>query len=66
MDPAALFQSVSDDSRLRLLRLLHRQELNVQELVRITGLSQPRVSKHLAVLRDQGWLRQRREGTWSW
>lgn len=65
-DPAALFQSVSDVSRLRLLRLLCRQELNVQELVRITGFSQPRVSKHLAVLREQGWLDQRREGTWSW
>lgn len=65
-DPAALFQSVSDVSRLRLLRLLCRQELNVQELVRITGLSQPRVSKHLSVLREQGWIGQRREGTWSW
>jgi ArsR family transcriptional regulator len=64
--PAALFRSVSDDSRLRLLRLLGSQELNVRELVRITGLSQPRVSKHLAVLRKQGWIRQRREGTWSW
>jgi len=65
-DPAALFQSVSDVSRLRLLRLLCRHELNVQELVRITELSQPRVSKHLSVLREQGWLTQRREGTWSW
>ena len=64
--PAALFQSVSDNSRLRLLRLLGQQELNVQELVQITGLSQPRVSKHLAVLREQGWIKQRREGTWSW
>ncbi|MBU8871085.1 MAG: metalloregulator ArsR/SmtB family transcription factor [Gemmatimonadales bacterium] len=65
-DPATLFQSISDPSRLRLLRLLFGEELNVQEMVRITGLSQPRVSKHLAILRDQGWLRQRREGTWSW
>ncbi len=64
--PAALFQSVSDESRLRLLRLLGKQELNVQELVQITGLSQPRVSKHLAVLREQGWIKQRRSGTWSW
>jgi ArsR family transcriptional regulator len=64
--PAALFQSVSDASRLRLLRLLGQQELNVREMVRITGLSQPRVSKHLAVLREQGWITQRREGTWSW
>jgi ubiquinone/menaquinone biosynthesis C-methylase UbiE/DNA-binding transcriptional ArsR family regulator len=65
-DPAALFQSISDPSRLRLLRLLFREELNVQEMVRITGLSQPRVSKHLAVLREQHWLKQRREGTWNW
>ena len=65
-DPAALFHSLSDASRLRLLRLLRQEELNVQELVRITGLSQPRVSRHLAVLRDQGWLKQRREGTWAW
>lgn len=64
--PAALFQSLSDTSRLRLLRLLAREELNVRELVRITGLSQPRVSKHLAILREQGWLHQRKEGTWSW
>jgi ubiquinone/menaquinone biosynthesis C-methylase UbiE len=61
-----VFQSISDDSRLRLLRLLCREELNVQELVRITGLSQPRVSRHLAVLREQGWVQQRKEGTWSW
>lgn len=66
LEPAALFHSLSDRSRLRLLRLLGREELNVQELVRITGLSQSRVSRHLAVLRNQGWLDQRREGTWSW
>ncbi len=66
MDPSALFHSLSDSTRLRLLRLLSRQELNVQEMVRVTGLSQPRVSKHLAILRDQGWLSQRREGTYNW
>ena len=65
-DPAALFHSLSDPVRLRLLRLLRREELHVQELVRVTGLSQPRVSRHLAVLRDQGWLDQRREGTFNW
>jgi SAM-dependent methyltransferase len=65
-DPAALFHSLSDGVRLRLLRLLARQELNVQELVAVTGLAQPRVSRHLSVLREQGWLEQRREGTFSW
>ena len=35
LDPAQLFQAVSDPTRLRLLRLLRREELNVQELVHI-------------------------------
>ena len=63
-DPAALFQSISDPSRLRLLRLLSSGELNVQEMVRITGLSQPRVSKHLSILK-QAWLVEcRKVGRW--
>ena len=65
-DPVSLFQAVSDETRVRLLRLLRREELNVQELVKILEMNQPRVSKHLAVLRDSGWIRQRKEGTWSW
>jgi len=64
--PETVFQAVSDPTRLRLLRLLQREELNVQEMVRILGMNQPRISKHLAVLREAGWLRQRKEGTWSW
>ncbi len=64
--PAAYFQAVSDSNRLRLLRLLKVQELNVQELVSVLELRQPSVSRHLAVLRDAGWVEQRREGTWSW
>ncbi len=66
IDPTLLFHAVSDGTRLRLLRLLGREELNVQELVAAVALNQPRVSKHLAVLRDAGWIQQRREGTWSW
>jgi len=65
-DPVATFQAISDPTRLRLLRLLVREELNVQELVAILELRQPSVSRHLAVLRDAGWIAQRREGTWSW
>lgn len=64
--PASAFQAVSDPTRLRLLRLLLQAEMNVQEMVRILGMSQPGVSRHLAVLRDAGWLRLRKEGTWSW
>jgi ArsR family transcriptional regulator len=66
LDPVATFQAISDPTRLRLLRLLSREELNVQELVAILEMRQPSVSRHLGVLRDAGWVAQRREGTWSW
>jgi ArsR family transcriptional regulator len=66
MDPTTLFHAVSDSTRLRLLRLLAHEELNVQELVSILEMRQPSISRHLAVLRDAGYLQQRKEGTWSW
>ncbi len=65
-NPAETFRILGDPTRLRLLRLLARVELNVQEMVQILGMSQPGVSRHLKTLLEAGWLRQRREGTWSW
>jgi ArsR family transcriptional regulator len=64
--PAALFQAVGDPTRLRILRLLGRGELTVQDMVQVLGLSQPGVSKHLAILREAGWLSHRKDGTWGW
>ncbi len=65
-EPSLLFRIVSDPTRLRILRLLEPGEMTVRELVAVLGLSQPAVSKHLAVLRDGGWVTARKEGTWSW
>lgn len=56
---------LSDPLRLRLVALLSEEELAVHELVAVTGLSQSRVSNHLALLRRSGIVRDRREGTWS-
>ena len=64
--PAEVLQAVSDTNRLRLLRVLQRHELNVQEMVQTLQMRQPSVSRHLAILREAGWISQRREGTWSW
>lgn len=47
---------------MRLLALLDREELTVAELARITRLAQPRVSTHLARLREAGLVADRREG----
>ncbi len=56
---------LGDESRLRLCALLHDRELCVADLVRITGISQPRVSTHLGRLRDAGVVRDRRKGPQS-
>lgn len=56
---------LGDESRLRLCALLRRRELSVSQLVRITGLTQSRVSTHLARLREGGLVRDRREGQHS-
>src|SRR3954463_9948414 len=64
--PAALLgwmDSLSDPTRLRLLRLLERHELGVVELCDILQLPQSTVSRHLKILLDQGWAKSRRQVT---
>lgn len=53
---------LGDESRLRLCALLRERELSVGDLVRVTGISQSRVSTHLARLRKAGFVRDRRDG----
>jgi len=52
----------ADPTRVRLLALLENEELTVAELSAITRLAQPRVSTHLARLKDAGLVRDRRAG----
>jgi ArsR family transcriptional regulator len=56
------FRLLSDSTRLRLLMLVDRKELSVAELAAITQLAQPRVSTHLAKLKEAGLVCDRREG----
>ena len=56
-------EALADPTRLRLLRLLERQELGVIELCDVLQLPQSTVSRHLKVLADQGWCRSHRRGT---
>ena len=52
----------ADATRVRLLALLQGEELTVAELSAITQLAQPRVSTHLARLKEAGLVRDRRSG----
>lgn len=56
---------LGDESRIRLCALLRERELCVTDLVRITGISQSRVSTHLGRLREAGFVRDRRQGQQS-
>ncbi len=59
------FHSLSDTTRLRCLFLLQQQgELCVCELVYALDLIQPKISRHLALLRDNGLVQDRRVGQW--
>jgi ArsR family transcriptional regulator len=59
-----VFKTLSDPTRVRVLALLEREELAVQELMDVLGMAQSRVSRHLAILREAGLLRDRRDGTY--
>jgi len=59
-----LLGALGDPTRLRLLHLLGPRELTVGELTQATGLGQSRVSTHLGRLREQGLVRDRRDGTY--
>ena len=56
------FRLLADPTRLRLLLLLNQEELSVAELSGITQLAQPRVSTHLARLKEAGLVSDRRDG----
>ena len=58
-----VFKTLSDPTRVRILRLLEQEELIVGELMDILGMAQSRVSRHLAILREAGLLSDRRDGT---
>jgi ArsR family transcriptional regulator len=60
--PLDWLQTLSDPTRVRLLRLLDRQELSVTELCSILQLPQSTVSRHLKLLVSQDWLASRRDG----
>jgi ArsR family transcriptional regulator len=63
-DRERFFQALGDKTRLRLLNLMGDQELCVCYFVEILGGPQPKISRHLAYLRNAGIVSARREGKW--
>jgi len=58
-------KALADETRLRLLGVLARHELNVGEVVQVMGMGQSRISRHLKILMDAGFVTCQRNGLWA-
>jgi ArsR family transcriptional regulator, arsenate/arsenite/antimonite-responsive transcriptional repressor len=63
-DVVRLFAALADPTRLRLLNLMDGREVCVCYFVEILKQGQPKISRHLAYLRNAGIVNARREGKW--
>jgi len=58
---SALYRLLGDEARLRLLRVLAKERLNVTELTGVLGLAQSGVSRHLGLLKDAGLVAEEKD-----
>ena len=59
-----IFKALSDETRIRILKLLEKRELCVCDIVAALDMIQPKVSFHLCVLKEAGLLKDRKQGKW--
>lgn len=64
MQAELILRALADTTRLRIMRMIGAMELAVGEIAQVMGQSQPRVSRHVAILCDAGLAERRREGSW--
>lgn len=60
-----ILKAMSEETRLRILKLLENGELCVCDIVAALGMIQPKVSFHLAVLKEAGFIKDRKQGKWT-
>ena len=65
-DAVQVFKALSDVTRVEIIQLVGEAPRNVTELTSLVGVSQPKVSRHLKILRDAGLLMDVRKGKWVW
>lgn len=65
-EASTLYRLLGDEGRLRLLRVLARERLNVTELTGVLGLAQSGVSRHLGLLKDAGLVQEEKDGGYSY
>jgi ArsR family transcriptional regulator, arsenate/arsenite/antimonite-responsive transcriptional repressor len=62
----SLYMALADKTRLRLLSLMRDREVCVGSFTDLLGDSQPKISRHLAYLRNAGVVQTRRDGKWMY
>src|SRR4030042_1464936 len=60
------FKALSDETRLRILKLLLERECCVCEVMQVLDISQSRASRNLGILQSAGFLKSRRNGAWMY
>lgn len=63
---SATYRLLGDEARLRLLRVLSLERLNVTELTGILGLAQSGVSRHLGLLKEAGFVVEEKDGGFTY
>ena len=59
-----IMESLSDPIRINILELMMNGEICVCDIVKVTGLSQSKISYHIKILKDSGLISDRQEGRW--
>ncbi|MHB8880521.1 MAG: ArsR/SmtB family transcription factor [Thermodesulfovibrionales bacterium] len=60
-----ILKALSEETRIRILKLLEHGELCVCDIVTALDMVQPKVSFHLGVLKEAGFLKDRKQGRWT-
>lgn len=59
-----IFKALSDETRLRILKLLEDRELCICKIMEILEMKQSRISRHMGILKNAGLVTDRRDGKW--
>jgi ArsR family transcriptional regulator len=59
-----IFKALSDETRLRIIKLLEKGELCVCDITAALDMVQPKVSFHLSTLKEAGFIKDRKQGKW--
>lgn len=63
-DLVTIFKALSDETRLRVIKLLEQGELCVCDITAALDMVQPKVSFHLSTLKEAGFIKDRKQGKW--